>query len=293
MQALAVQWIRITRNNKDRLMAQRYAIAIPARYGSTRFPGKPLAMIAGKSMVQRVLDIAHEAAAAYDDAIDIFVATDDKRIADHVMNDLGAKCINTPPSCKTGSDRVLSALRQLDQWPDFVINLQGDAPLVPPFVVRQIFDSFRDNPKAEVVTPVHRLSWDELDALRAAKTVTPFSGTTATINAQGQALWFSKNILPAIRKEEDLRAATSVSPVYQHVGLYGFRCDILEKFCALPEGEYEALEGLEQLRMLENGIRISTVNIEGANTRIQSGIDSPEDIERAEKHIAQYGELVS
>jgi len=274
-------------------MIKRFAIAIPARYGSTRFPGKPLAMIAGKTMIQRVLEIANKAAEPYSPNIEVFVTTDDKRIAEHVEQDLGAKCINTPPSCKTGSDRVLSALRQLSEWPDFVLNLQGDAPFTPPAVVRKILDAFKNDPKAEVITPVHRLSWEELDALREAKKITPFSGTTAVVNEQGHALWFSKNILPALRKEEYLRKNSPVSPVYQHIGLYGFRCDVLEKFCGLPEGIYEQLEGLEQLRMLENNIRITAIEIDIERGKVQSGIDSPEDIARAERHIAQYGELVS
>ncbi|MCK5374047.1 MAG: 3-deoxy-manno-octulosonate cytidylyltransferase, partial [Alphaproteobacteria bacterium] len=151
---------------------------------------------------------------------------------------------------------------------------------------------FKENPKAEVVTPVYRLDWDSLDALREAKKVTPYSGTTAIFNAENQALWFSKNIIPVIREEEYLRTQSPVSPVYQHIGLYGFRPDILEKFCSLDEGVYEKLEGLEQLRMLENGIRITTVEIDVEHGSVQSGIDSPEDIERAEKHIAQFGELV-
>lgn len=262
----------------------RLAIAIPARYGSTRFAGKPLAMIAGKTMLSRVVDAARKAAEGYEN-VDIFVTTEDKRIHDHA-DEIGIPCIDTPASCPTGSDRVLSAIRQLDNWPDFIINLQGDAPFTPPEVIKKIFDTFIEDPKLEVVTPVHRLRWSDLDRLREAKKNTPFSGTTATINAQGRALWFSKNILPAIRKEAQLRDTEEFSPVYQHIGLYGFRSDILEKFCRLPEGIYESLEGLEQLRMLENGIRIQAVEIDIAQGHIQSGIDSPEDLQRAEIYLA-------
>ena len=273
-------------------MTKRFAIAIPARYGSTRFPGKPLAKIAGKTMVQRVLEIAHKAAEPYGDALDIFVTTEDKRIADHVTEDLGESCISTPPSCKTGSDRVLSALRQLDEWPDFIINLQGDAPFTPPTVVQDIIEAYNLNPKAEVITPIHRLSWEDLDSLREAKALTPFSGTTVVVNNKRQAMWFSKNIIPAIRKEEELRGTSPYSPVLQHIGLYGFRTDVLERYCNLPEGVNEKLEGLEQLRMLENGISITTVEVQAAHGMIQSGIDSPEDIQRAEKFFAQHGEFV-
>lgn len=265
-------------------MSHKLAIAIPARYGSTRFPGKPLAMIGKKTMLERVVDIAHEAAEKYDD-ITIFVTTENMRIAEHAR-DIGVACITTPASCKTGSDRVLSALRQLDQWPDFIVNLQGDAPFTPPSVIQKLFDAFSDTPQCEVITPVHRLSWRDLDSLRERKKATPFSGTTAIVDETGRALWFSKTILPAIRNETELRNESPLlSPVYQHMGLYGFRPDSLEQFCRLPQSRYEELEGLEQLRMLEGGIRIQTVAVEIPEGAIQSGIDSPEDLKRAEEFI--------
>lgn len=268
----------------------KLAIAIPARYGSTRFPGKPLAEIAGKTLLKRVHDIAKHAASHYEH-VDVFITTEDRRIAEHAA-EIGANCIMTPASCKTGSDRVLSAIRQLDQWPDFILNLQGDAPFTPPEILKNIFDAFQNNPRAEVITPVHQLSWDDLDRLRESKKTTPFSGTTAVINGSGQALWFSKTIIPTLRKEQELRAEFEFSPVYQHIGLYGYRSDILEQFCRLAEGTYEALEGLEQLRMLENGIRIQTIHIDIEKGAIQSGIDSPEDITRAEAHIKEFGEII-
>lgn len=266
-------------------------IAIPARYGSTRFPGKPLAIIAGKSMLQRVVETAREALEGDNDA-GILVTTEDKRIEAHAK-EIGVECIITAASCPTGSDRVLAALRQIDSWPDIVINLQGDAPFTPPEVIKDIFEAFAQNPHYEVITPVHRLSWADLDRLRENKSTTPFSGTTATINKDGRALWFSKNIIPAIRKEEELRQEEDLSPVYQHIGLYGFRTDILEKYCMLPEGTYEAYEGLEQLRMLENDIKIHTVYADIPIGDIQSGIDTPDDLARAESHLLSLQEKAS
>jgi 3-deoxy-manno-octulosonate cytidylyltransferase (CMP-KDO synthetase) len=253
------------------------AIAIPARYASTRFPGKPLAMIGGRSMLARVVDVAREAAGRK--GIDVFVTTEDERIAAHAK-ELGVECVMTEASCKTGSDRVLAALKKRRKKLDFVINLQGDAPFTPPSVIRDLIETIRAEPDVQVVTPVHRLSWTALDALRAAKATTPFSGTTAVLNAQGDAVWFSKNIIPALRKEADLRKASTRSPIYQHMGLYGFRVEALEQFCALPEGAYEALEGLEQLRLLENNIPIRAVPVTLPEGRLHSGIDSPEDIAR-------------
>jgi 3-deoxy-manno-octulosonate cytidylyltransferase (CMP-KDO synthetase) len=258
----------------------KLAIAIPARYGSSRFPGKPMTLIDGQTMLSRVVALAQKIAAE-NPGTSVFVATEDKRIADHAA-ELKVPCFITPASCPTGSDRVLSALRQFDEWPEFVINLQGDAPFTPPSVLKALIKSFQENPRAEVVTPVHQLSWADLDRLRESKKTTPFSGTTAIVGQGDRALWFSKNIIPAIRNEEKLRADERVSPVFQHMGLYGFRTDILEKFCALPQGHYEQLEGLEQLRMIENGIKITAVKVEIESGVIQSGIDTPEDVQRAE-----------
>jgi len=255
----------------------KIAIAIPARYGSTRFPGKPLAEIGGQSMLSRVVKLARSIQGVY-----VLVTSEDRRIADH-CEELDVECILTPDHCPTGSDRVLEALERSGDMPEFVLNLQGDAPFTPPHVVQALIDTFKTNPEVEVVTPVHRLSWDDLDRLREAKKTTPFSGTTAIVDEDGKALWFSKNILPAIRKEDALREESDLSPVHQHMGLYGFRTDILKKFCALPQGVYEQLEGLEQLRMLENGITITAVHVDIDKGTIQSGIDTPEDLARAEK----------
>jgi len=266
-------------------------IAIPARYGSTRFPGKPLAKIAGKSMLERVVDIARNITEK-DSKTSFFVTTEDRRIETHAK-EIGADCIITAASCPTGSDRVLAALRQMDIWPDIVVNLQGDAPFTPPEIIQNIFDVFEQNPHYEVITPVHRLSWPDLDRLRENKKTTPFSGTTATVNTEGRALWFSKNIIPALRKEEELRQEEDFSPIYQHIGLYGYRSDILEKYCMLPQGKYENYEGLEQLRMLENDIKIHTVHADIPIGDIQSGIDTPDDLERAENRLLSLQEKAS
>lgn len=260
------------------------AIVIPARYGSTRFPGKPLAHIAGKSMLERVVDVARAASKGMEDDVQVLVATDDDRIGEHCAQ-IGVYFLMTPSDAPTGSDRVLAALRQLNEWPDFVVNLQGDAPFTPPSVVQALIHAFEVNRRVEVVTPVHRLSWAELDTLRESKKTTPFSGTTAILNTRNEALWFSKNILPAIRNESALRAGQAFSPVWQHMGLYGFRIDALEKFVMLPQGHYEALEGLEQLRMIENGLRIQAVPVEVDAAAFHSGIDSPEDLARAEERL--------
>lgn len=269
------------------------AIIIPARYASTRFPGKPLAKIAGQTMLSRVVDVARTAINELDlegiDGVTLAVATENGEIATHCQ-EIGVDCILTSEHCATGSDRVLEAVERLAKdlktHFDFVLGLQGDAPFTPSEAPRKILKAFQDNPKLEVITPVVRLRWEELETLREQKKITPFSGTTAIINEEGKALWFSKNILPAMRKEEDLRSQNKFSPVYQHIGLYGFRTDILKKFVALPQSPYEQLEGLEQLRLLENNISIQTVTLDVAVGLVQAGIDSPEDVARAEKILA-------
>ena len=256
------------------------AIFIPARYGSTRFPGKPLALIGGQSMLARVVSLARSIAAEFE-SCHVYVTTDDTRIADHA-SEIGLECLMTSEDCPSGSDRALQAVKQLPEPPDFIINLQGDAPFTPPDALRNVIKAFQNDPALSVVTPVHLLSWEDRDKLRENKKATPFSGTCAILDADKNALWFSKNIIPAIRKEEAMRGPSSTSPVFQHMGLYGFNIEALEKFCGLPQGHYEQLEGLEQLRLIENKIPIRCVEIETPSGTLQSGIDTPEDLERAE-----------
>ena len=262
------------------------AIIIPARYGSTRFPGKPLVKIGGETMLSRVVNIGRKAAEQAG-GTRLAVATEDARIADH-CREIGVECVMTSDDCATGSDRVLEAAQKIGGDFDFVLGLQGDAPFTPLAAPAAMIAAFQDNPALEVVTPVVRLRWEELDALRESKKITPFSGTTAIVDKDGFARWFSKNILPAIRKEDAMRKEGAFSPVYQHIGLYGFRFDVLKKFVTLPQGHYEQLEGLEQLRLLENNISIRAVAINVNAGLAQAGIDSPEDVARAEKILATY-----
>lgn len=263
-------------------------ISIPARYASTRLPGKPLVQIKGREMILRVHDIAAKVAKSFDD-VSILIATEDQRIVDFCdSHDL--PCILTPDTCRTGTDRVRIAAESLDTPPDFVVNLQGDNPFCPHWFLEDMIQTYLDDPSHEVLTPCVQLSWDGLDGLRVNKQQTPFSGTTVVKKANNDAFWFSKNIIPAIRKEDALRKDSKKSPVWRHIGLYGYRFDILQKIADLPEGVYEKLEGLEQLRFLENGIRIGMVDVDYRNMPGMSGIDSPEDIARAEKLLSEMGE---
>jgi len=267
-------------------------IVIPARYGSTRLPGKPLTLITGQTLLERVVRIA-KAAASDRSNIKTVVATDDERIGAHAAQ-IGVEWVMTPASCPTGTDRVCDAMRKTDFAADFVINLQGDAPFTPPSLLTAMIESY-DKAPCDLVTPVTQLTWADLNKLRDNKKTTPFSGTTVTFNEQtGLAYWFSKIIIPAIRKEKDLsQDQDALSPVWRHIGLYGFARPMLETFVSLPEGRFEQLEGLEQLRVLENGYKIRCVPVSLSGRPAMSGIDSPEDIVRAEDLIARFGDSLN
>jgi 3-deoxy-manno-octulosonate cytidylyltransferase (CMP-KDO synthetase) len=261
-------------------------IVVPARFGSKRLPGKPLIRIAGRTMLERVVAVARAAAAAAGDCA-VTVATDDERILDHARA-LGCEAVMTDSGISSGSGRACAVASTRTPRPEIVVNLQGDAPFIPPALVARLLTAARDT-QADCVTPVVRLDWAALDAMRAHKREAPFSGTTCVRAADGRALWFSKTILPAIRDEAGLRSEGPLSPVHRHLGLYAYRLGALERFEATPPTPYEQLEGLEQLRFLETGMTIQT--IEAAPPRhAMSGIDTAADVALAEDLIARWGD---
>jgi 3-deoxy-manno-octulosonate cytidylyltransferase (CMP-KDO synthetase) len=264
----------------------RTLIVIPARHGSTRFPAKPLHPIAGVTLLERVYRIA-EAVAAAREGVEAVIATDHEDIFAHAEG-FGAKVVMTDPELPSGTDRALAAARMMETLPDFVVNLQGDAPFTPPEQIEALIDTAAQT-GAPVVTPVIRLTWDALDEVRRQKQSQPFSGTSCVRADDGRAFWFSKQVLPAIRKEEKLRGESRLSPVFRHIGLYGYTIDALELFTSAPVGHYEALEGLEQLRFLENGVAIQTIEVTPSSLSMW-GVDTPEDAEYAEHLIAHHGD---
>jgi 3-deoxy-manno-octulosonate cytidylyltransferase (CMP-KDO synthetase) len=264
------------------------AIVIPARYGSTRLPGKPLIEIAGETLLSRVIKVARNAKKLLSNySINIFVATDDDRIAEHALN-CKAASIMTPSNCATGTDRIYAAIQNLTMPPQIIINLQGDAPLTAPEWISSLIISLLENKDTSVATVATSLTWTQLDKLRQQKQITPFSGTTVTIDQDQQALWFSKNIIPAIRQESTLRQNSHISPILKHVGLYGYRYNALERYISLPTSHYENLEGLEQLRWLENNFKIKVVLAE-TNTKYANpiGVDSMEDVYKVEQFLSE------
>lgn len=258
-------------------------VVIPARYASQRFPGKPLHLINGVSMLARTVRAAQLAGQAT--GASVLVATDDDRIAAHAK-EIGVASVMTDPDLPSGTDRCRAAAELAAPDADFIVNLQGDAPFTPPEHVAALIANAA---KGDVVTPVIQLTWKALDALREHKKTTPFSGTTCIRAVDGRAVWFSKNILPAMRKEEKLRAASDTSPVFQHVGLYGYSRPALDRIAALPPSHYEELEGLEQLRFLENGLSVYAVPVQSQKLP-SAGIDTPQDVAKAELALERFGD---
>ena len=268
-------------------------IAIPARYGSTRFPGKPLEKINGKEMLLRVWEIAKKAASKFDKGVvECAVGTEDQRIMDF-CKEHNIECYMTSDKCETGTDRVKEVMDFVDGDPEFVVNLQGDNPLCPPWFVESIIEAYLKDNSVEVVTPVVNLEWDALDTLRENKKTTPYSGTCAIENTKtGNAIWFSKNIIPALRKEDKLRKEFEMSPILRHIGLYGYTAKTLKNIADLPETNYERFEGLEQLRFLEDGMVVRLVRVDYGKYKGMSGVDTPEDLKRAEALFNKQGEMV-
>ena len=266
-------------------------IIIPARYQSTRLPGKPLVKIAGIEMIKRVAMIAqyvcdHNNNAAYK------VATDDQRIMDFCAEQ-NIPAVMTADTCRSGTERCWDAVQKEKEQPAFIINLQGDNPLCPPHLLQNLIDAWKAFP-ADVFTPCVHLDWNEYDRLIEAKKTTPYSGTTVLVNKDGYAMAFSKNVIPAVRKPEKAREASEKSPVRRHVGLYAYTYDALKAYFELPTSPYEAdmIEGLEQMRFLYNGRKIKMVEVDYGGRKTTSGVDSPEDVARVEAIIAEYGELI-
>ena len=253
-------------------------IVIPARYGSQRFPGKPLVPLTGatgqaKSLIRR----SWEAAMAVPEAAAVWIATDDDRIRTAAQA-FGAQVVMTPPTCANGTERVAAALQALGIAPDVAVNLQGDAPLTPPWFVSALIAAMTDN--VAVATPVLPCSPDALAMLREDRRLGRVGGTTAVFGADHRALYFSKEVLPF--------AADPAATVHHHVGVYAYTPAALARYAALPPGRLEALEGLEQLRFLEHGLPVACVEVE-ARGRAFWEVNTPEDVPRVEAVLQSEG----
>ncbi|SIT88334.1 3-deoxy-manno-octulosonate cytidylyltransferase (CMP-KDO synthetase) [Yoonia rosea] len=260
-------------------------IVIPARYASTRYPGKPLVTLKGasgeaKSLIRRSWDAACGVA-----GIDkVVVATDDARIAEACAA-FGAEVVMTSTTCQNGTERCAETLVNLSEDYDIVVNLQGDAPLTPAWFIEDLVQGLRDNPAADVATPVLRTEGRALNGLLQDRREGRVGGTTAVFGADNNALYFSKEVIPFTGKTYDDADET---PVFHHVGVYAYRPDALKSYPQWPAGPLEQLEGLEQLRFLERGVPMLCVEV-AAKGRQFWELNNPEDVPRIEEMLKEMG----
>jgi len=259
-------------------------ILIPARYASSRYPGKPLVELKGasgtaKPLIQRSV----EAARRVKGVSGVFVITDDDRIA-QACAPAKVGVLMTSPECRNGTERCAEALSSLHE-PDIVINFQGDALLTPAGFVEALIARLEDDKDALVATPAMRLRSEEARALQAEEAAGRVGGTTVVTNDQGHALYFSKRLIPHLPAGA---LDAEMSPVRLHVGVYAYRPEALERYVATPVSELEALEGLEQLRFLAAGIPIAVVDVETPPFALRE-LNNPEDVAPIEQALAEAG----
>lgn len=237
---------------------------IPARYGSSRFPGKPLALLGGKTVIQRVYEAVSQ---SLDEA---YVATDDDRIYNKVIS-FGGKAVMTASDHKSGTDRINEAISKIGGKYDVIVNIQGDEPFVQPHQIKTICECFL-SPDTQIATlGIPFKSMQEVLNPNSPKII---------VNRQGYAMYFSRSVIPFVRGVEQ-QDWLSHFPYLKHLGMYAYRPDVLNEITLLPQSPLEIAESLEQLRWLESGYRIMV-----GKTDIETiGIDTPEDLQRAEQFL--------
>lgn len=239
-------------------MNNDYVIIIPARFASQRYPGKPLVNLTGAGGESRsLIHWSWQAACDVAGAQRVWVATDDDRIAAEVTG-FGGQIVMTPVSCANGTERCASAMAKLGAIAEIVVNFQGDAPLTPRFVVEGIVKALRENSDIEMITPAVRCSRSAYDHLLADQAEGRVGGTTVVFNDAGQAIYFSKRVLPHIPDNYP----DAYQQVFMHLGVYAFRAAALKDYAASPPSRLELLEGLEQLRFIEARRPVGVVKFE-------------------------------
>ncbi len=238
---------------------------IPARYGSSRFPGKPLALILGKPLIQWVYEKARQVP-----GLDgLYVATDDARIKDCVQN-FGGQVVMTRADHLSGSDRLAEAAARLGLAPaDIVVNIQGDQPVFPPRLISKLAAPLRRDPALVMVTPARRF--------RSQTAAADPNVVKVVFDRRGRALYFSRSPLPGWREAKQ-------PYFYRHIGIYAYRAGFLQQFVHLPPGRWEEAEKLEQLRALEHGFPIQVVITTG-DTR---EVDTPDDLAQVAAYFRQH-----
>ncbi|EYD76349.1 3-deoxy-manno-octulosonate cytidylyltransferase [Rubellimicrobium mesophilum DSM 19309] len=259
-------------------------LVIPARHASTRYPGKPLAPLRGatgesRSLLRRSWDAAREVR-----GIDrVVVATEDERIRAHAMS-FGAEVVMTSDRPRNGTERCVEAMDLLGDH-DLVVNLQGDAPLTPPWFVEDLVAGLDAAPSMQVATPVLRMEGAALTGFLEDRREGRVGGTTAVFGTDRRALYFSKEVVPYTGRPYAPREPT---PVFHHVGVYAYRPGALRAYAAREPGPLETLEGLEQLRFLEHGIPVLCVEVEARGREFWE-LNNPSDVPRIEAMMATMG----
>lgn len=247
----------------------KYIGIIPARYASTRFPAKPLAMLGGKTVIQRVYE---QVAGVFDDA---YVATDDERI-ENAVKEFGGKVVMTSVDHKSGTDRCYEAYTKVGRGYDVVVNIQGDEPFIQPSQLKAIKACF-DDTSTQIATLVKPFS-----ASDPIETLQNVNSPKVVVNKNMNALYFSRSVIPYQRNAE-IKDWLKSHTYYKHIGLYAYRVEVLKEITLLPQSSLEVAESLEQLRWLENGYLIK-VGISEVET---IGIDTPQDLVRAEVFLKE------
>lgn len=256
-------------------------IAIPARYASTRYPGKPLVTLNGPDGAKTLIQRSWEAARAVKGVDRVVVATDDERIKTHAEG-FGAEVVMTSPACQNGTERCAEVAAKLPGF-EMVVNLQGDAPLTPAWFVEDLIAGLRADAQADIATPVLRCDGRAVSGFLADRRAGRVGGTTAVFGAGGRALYFSKEVIPYTGKTY---ADSDPTPVFHHVGVYAYRPRALRAYASWPIGPLEVLEGLEQLRFLEQGRNVLCVEVEAKGRQFWE-LNNPEDVPRIEAMMAE------
>ena len=260
-------------------------IVIPARYASSRYPGKPLVALKGADGERRTLiRRSWEAAMLVTGADKVVVATDDDGIRAEAES-FGAEVVMTSEHCGNGTERCAEAHAALGGGYEIVVNLQGDAPLTPHWFVEALVEGLTRDSGADIATPVLQCDGRALNGLLADRRAGRVGGTTAVFDANRHALYFSKEVVPYTGKTY---ADDAPTPVYHHVGVYAYRPDALAAYPAWDAGPLEGLEGLEQLRFLESGRQVLCVEVEARGRQFWE-LNNPEDVPRIEAMLAAMG----
>lgn len=261
-------------------------IIIPARHASTRYPGKPLVPLRGASGTSRTLieRSLMAARAAAQGTMPIFVATDDDRIAAEARR-IGADVIMTSDTCRNGTERVAEAMTRGGITAEIVVNLQGDAPLTPPHFVTALIAAMRNDRDCGMATPCLRCDAETVENLLADRRAGRVGATTVVADRAGRALYFSKEVLPFTNGRG---VVDGVVPVFHHVGVYAYRPSALAAYAGWEPAPLETLEGLEQLRFLENGhpVRLVEVSAPGA---VFWELNNPSDVPLIEGYMRRTG----